>query len=57
MIVENASNHHRINGKTSTSFDSNAAKQKEADYKRLSENTMKVCNVNVNLMENSLASR
>lgn len=31
--------------------------QKYEDHKRLAENTMKVCNVNVSLMENSLASR
>lgn len=57
MVVETQTqSHHRINGKSSSSYDP-AKQQKDAEYKRLTENTMKVCNVSVNLMENSLASR
>lgn len=53
--------HHRVNGKVVTANASMppnstiAQQKKDAEYKRLTENTMSVCNVN--LMENSLASR
>lgn len=58
------STHHRMNGKmtaansSSTTVTTNstiAQQKKDAEYKRLTENTMQVCNVN--LMETSLASR
>lgn len=61
-----AETQQRINGKSTAngfasptnSYDLKTAnQQKQEDYKRLAENTMQVCNVNVNLMENSLASR
>lgn len=64
MTVETQQNHDRFHGKngmaisTLPSTNSNGVKkssqQKNEEYKRLTENTM-VCNVN--LMENSLASR
>lgn len=67
MTVETQQNHDRLLGKSAVtnnavpsanSIDRKstaAAQQKEAEYKRLTENTMKVCNLNV--MENTLASR
>lgn len=65
MKVETQQPHHRLHGKVvmNNTTSSNpmdlktAVQQKDEEYKRLTENTMQVCNVNVNLMENSLASR
>lgn len=65
MTVETQQNHDRLLGKGCVtnnvvpSTNSNGIKkstgpQKDDQYKRLSD---QVCNVNVNLMENSLASR
>lgn len=68
MTVETQQNHDRLiggkNGMTANSLspvNSNGFKktassqQKHEEYKRMTENTMSVCNVN--LMENNLASR
>lgn len=67
MTVETQQNHDRLlckNGVPNNAMPSAnamngmkksaAAQQKDDQYKRFSEN---VCNVNVNIMENSLASR
>lgn len=64
MTVETQQNHDRLlyrNGVSNSAMPSAngvrksaSTQQKEDQYKRFSEN---VCNVNVNLMENSLASR
>lgn len=64
MTVETQQNHDRLlyrNGVSNSAMPSAngvrksaSAQQKEDQYKRFSEN---VCNVNVNLMENGLASR
>lgn len=53
--------HHRMNGQLAaaivspTTNSTIAQQKKDAEYKRLTENTMQVCNVE--LMENRLASR
>lgn len=67
MTVETQQNHDRLHGKSGIANNvvpsdnlvgmktTVAGKQKEDEYKRFAENTMKVCNVN--MMENTLASR
>lgn len=69
MTVETQQNHNRLiggkNGMTANNLPSSnnsnglkktvTSQQKHEEYKRMTENTMSVCNVN--LMENNLASR
>lgn len=69
MTVETQQNHDRllnVNGISNNAMpsanSSNGSKksnpqQKDENFSRFSENTMQACNVNVNLMENNLASR
>lgn len=70
MTVETQQNHDRILGKNGVSNNvvpssnmngvkksPNSQPQKDNDQYKRFEKTMQVCNVNVNLMENTLASR
>lgn len=70
MTVETQQNHDRLLGKNGVSNNAvpstnangvkkaaGSAQQKDDQYKRFSESNVQACNVNVNLMENGLASR